>query len=85
MASSAIPLFFKPWLMEGGEYYWDGAVRENVPVRKALELGTTDLIIVLTSPGPWASRPSLGPSTYALLIERVHQIDNSEGLTGQRG
>ena len=85
LASSAIPLFFKPWLMEGGEYYWDGAVRENAPVRKALDLGATDVVVVLTGPAPWAHRTSFGPSAYALVVERLHQIDNPDGFTGKKG
>ncbi len=48
-ASSAIPLVFQPYRIQG-VYYWDGAIREDVPVRKALELGATDLVIVLCSP-----------------------------------
>lgn len=85
IASSAIPLVFKPWLIQGGEYYWDAAVREGVPIRKALELGATDMVVVLTGNGPWADPPEFAPSRYALVIERVHQIDNPEGISGRKG
>jgi hypothetical protein len=85
IASSAIPLVFKPWLVQGGEYYWDAAVREAVPIRKALELGATDMVVVLTGSGPWTHQHELTPSRYALVIERVRQIDNPEGITGKNG
>ncbi len=38
MASSAIPIIFEPWVVQGGEAYWDGAVRESLPLRKAFEM-----------------------------------------------
>jgi predicted acylesterase/phospholipase RssA len=78
IASSAIPMIFKPWLVQGGEYYWDGAVREAVPIRKALELGATDLVAILTGSGPWADRPQFEPRDYALVIERVKQVDDPD-------
>ncbi len=62
IASSAIPLVFGPCLI-AGEHYWDGAIREDVPIRKALELGATDLVIVLTSPRRYA------PASLATLPE----------------
>ncbi|MBI5711116.1 MAG: patatin-like phospholipase family protein [Candidatus Eisenbacteria bacterium] len=62
IASSAIPLVFEPcWI--SGQLYWDGAIREDVPIRKALELGATDLIVVLTSPRRYA------PASLATLPE----------------
>lgn len=85
IASSAIPMIFKPWLIHGGEYYWDGAVRENVPIRKALELGATDLIVVLTGPGPWAKEIEYSPTRFALVVERVHQVSDPDSLLGFPG
>ena len=61
IASSAIPMVFEPAAIRG-EHYWDGAIREDVPIRKALEMGATDLIIIVNSPlkyrpAPLASLP----------------------------
>lgn len=69
MASSAIPIFFSPWHVRGGEAYWDGAVREGIPIHKALELGATDLIAILT--GPRETPTTSGPKKYTLTIEKV--------------
>jgi NTE family protein len=86
-ASSAIPLFFKPERI-GGEDYWDGAVREDIPVRRALQLGATELTIVLCSPrryrpAPLAGLPAeadIGPITNTMhamdiLADQVAQDD----------
>jgi len=86
-ASSAIPLFFKPERI-AGEDYWDGAIREDIPVRRALQLGATELIIVLCSPrryrpAPLAGLPSeanIGPITNTMhamdiMADQVAQDD----------
>jgi hypothetical protein len=68
IASSAIPLVFEPGRI-GGVAYWDGAIREDVPVRKALELGATNLIIVLCSPRAYKPTPlASGPSALQLAL-----------------
>jgi predicted acylesterase/phospholipase RssA len=56
IASSAIPLMFEPASIQG-EAYWDGAIRDDVPVMKALQLGATDLIIILSSPRKYEPTP----------------------------
>jgi hypothetical protein len=76
LASSAIPLLFEPWIMKG-RGYWDGAVREGVPIRKALELGATDLIVVLTEPRPDAVRRPSRPS-FTLEIGKFRSVRRSD-------
>lgn len=76
LASSAIPLYFAPWLMKGGENYWDGATREGIPIHKALELGATDLIAILT--GPRESISHQPPTAYTLTIERVRRVSKGD-------
>ena len=71
-ASSAIPLVFKPELIDG-EYYWDGAIREDIPVRRALELGATDLTIILCSPRKYRPTPLAGLPSSA----QINQITNA--------
>jgi len=83
MASSAIPIFFAPWLIKGGEYYWDGATVEGVPIHKALELGASDLIIVdNTPPARIANRSA---DKYTLTIERVRQGGDNSPDDGSAG
>ena len=55
MASSAIPVAFPPVRLsdaEGGsgDWYLDGGVRLNAPVKPALELGADRLVVVATHP-----------------------------------
>ncbi len=93
IASAAIPLVFQPKRIAGVEY-WDGAIREDVPVHKALQLGATDLTIVLTSPrkykpGSLATLPSginVNPVEYIMramdiMADEVFQNDLSSVLT----
>ena len=49
LASSAIPAAFKRVRIHGYDYI-DGAVREDVPLRAALELNPSHVIVVTTSP-----------------------------------
>jgi len=49
MASSAFPIFFPMPEIDG--YNWtDGGVRETAPLRDAVELGATEIDVILTSP-----------------------------------
>ncbi len=52
-ASCALPFFCKPYTVNGRAYY-DGALGDPVPVKKALELGCDKLVLILTKP---ANRP----------------------------
>src|SRR5262249_8072598 len=52
-ASSAIPVAFPPVVMAGplgDENYVDGGVRENVPVREAVEAGAQRVFSILLNP-----------------------------------
>jgi NTE family protein len=47
MASSAIPSIFPPVYVESqGRWYYDGGTRLNTPIKPALKLGATHLIVV---------------------------------------
>jgi predicted acylesterase/phospholipase RssA len=74
MASSAIPIIFEPWVVQGGEAYWDGAVRESLPLRKAFEMGASDVIGILT--GPSARRNVTRARRYSVIIHEVRAIDD---------
>jgi NTE family protein len=49
MASSAVPFLFAPVRMEG-EYYGDGAMRQNAPLSPAIRLGADRLLVVGVRP-----------------------------------
>ncbi len=48
-ASSALPFACKPYVIDGVPYY-DGALGDPVPVKKAFELGCDRVILILTKP-----------------------------------
>ena len=48
-ASSSIPFFNKPYIINGKPYY-DGALGNPVPVAKAFELGCDCIVLILTKP-----------------------------------
>ena len=49
MASSCLPVFCKPVVINGRSYY-DGGLSDPVPYRKALENGCDKIIVILTKP-----------------------------------
>ncbi len=48
-ASSSIPFFNKPYIINGKPYY-DGALGNPVPVKKAFEMGCDFVVLILTKP-----------------------------------
>ncbi len=48
-ATCALPMFFPPIEIEGTKYY-DGGLADPIPVKKALEDGCDNVIVVLTQP-----------------------------------
>ncbi len=48
-ASSAIPFFCKPYTVDEIPYY-DGALSDPVPIKKAFELGCERVVVILTKP-----------------------------------
>ena len=70
IASSTIPIVFEP-IEIAGEYYWDAAIREDVPIRKALQMGATDLTIIVSAPRKYAPGAL---ATVPVDINIVHRI-----------
>lgn len=55
-ASCAIPYACKPYPVQG-TYYYDGAVSDPVPVKKAFELGCDRVVLILTKPADLIRTP----------------------------
>ncbi len=53
-ASCSIPLWYEPTVIKGTTYL-DGGTLVNTPFRKALELGATEIVVVMMA--PWPGRP----------------------------
>ncbi len=72
-ASCSIPLWYEPTKIEGTTYL-DGGTIANTPFRKAVDLGATEIVIVLMAPWPgrevrtWKARklPSLQDELLAI-------------------
>jgi predicted patatin/cPLA2 family phospholipase len=58
-ATCALPFFYRGEVMYQGRRYVDGGVSDPVPVAKAIELGATEIVVVLTSRIEQRGAPSL--------------------------
>ena len=62
LASSAIPVLFEP-VRIGDRWYVDGGVRLNVPLKPAIALGATRLVVVATHPSTYPIEGEAAPAT----------------------
>jgi len=69
-ASCALPFFCKPYMVNGRAYY-DGALGDPVPVKKALELGCDKIVLILTKPASRPRKPGKDPE-IARILQRRH-------------
>jgi len=60
LASSAIPVLFRPVEIDGA-YYVDGGVRLNAPLAPAVALGATHVVAVATHPESYPAAPPVRP------------------------
>jgi predicted patatin/cPLA2 family phospholipase len=59
-ATMAIPILFNKKVKVKGRYYVDGGITEGVPLLRAIDLGCTDIIVVLTrNPSFRRKRPNV--------------------------
>ena len=62
LASSAIPVLFRPVEIDGA-YYTDGGVRLNAPLAPAVALGATHVAVVATHPETYPTKPPRRPQS----------------------
>ncbi len=55
-ASCAIPYVCKPYLIHGVPYY-DGALSDPIPIKKAFRLGCEKVVVILTRPAEYVRKP----------------------------
>ena len=88
MASSAIPGVCRPVILDGVPFY-DGALGDPVPVKKAFELGCDKVVLILTLPEDTVRTPGKDPrlarrirkefpEAAKALLNRAHKYN--EGL-----
>ncbi len=83
LASSAIPTIFPPVEIDG-ERFIDGAVVDNVPVRRAIDCGATRIVVLLCGPPRYSPVPTRRPveamidalfiSIHARFVREMAQI-----------
>ncbi|HET6877530.1 MAG TPA: patatin-like phospholipase family protein [Jatrophihabitans sp.] len=62
LASAAVPVAFTPIQLPGADdWYVDGGVRLNTPLKPALKLGCDHLAVVATHPSSWLPYAGPGP------------------------
>jgi NTE family protein len=74
LASSAIPLLFRPVRLEGS-WFVDGSVRQNVPIAPAIRLGAERVLVIALRQQARATAPPRGdgrePPTTAAQLGRI--------------
>lgn len=68
-ASSAIPFVCKPYSVNGTEYF-DGALSDAVPVKKAFELGCDRVVLILTKPESVVRNPKKDEKIASLIRKK---------------
>jgi NTE family protein len=76
LASSAIPALFSPVQIDG-RWYIDGGVRLNVPLKPAIALGASRLVVVATHPSTYPAQPEAPAPT-----ERPDVVDAAVDVLG---
>ena len=98
LASSAIPVLFRP-IDINGAYYTDGGVRLNAPLSPAVALGATRVVVVATHPESYPPAPPaaaqrrppdvidsvasvLGSLLADRMVEDLHTLDTLNAHAG---
>lgn len=68
-ASSSIPFVCKPYIVQEAPYF-DGALGDPVPVRKAFELGCDKVVLVLTKPENEIRSPKKDEKIASLIYKK---------------
>lgn len=76
MASSCIPGVDKPYVINGVPYF-DGALADPVPIRKAFELGCDKVVLILTKPASVPRKPGKDLQ-LAKLIRRRYPVSSKK-------
>jgi NTE family protein len=79
MASSALPPYFAPWRVNG-QYYVDGGVYTNLPLRAAIERGATELTALWIKTAIEAHPPDTGmirvtSAAFTLMVRNLSGLE----------
>lgn len=73
-ASCCLPIFDKPYNWHGKEYF-DGAISNQIPYKKAFEDGCTRVIVILTRPISYRKRNTTSSRFYKTLNKTYPEIE----------
>ena len=73
-ASCCLPIFDKPYNWHGKKYF-DGAIANQIPYKKAFEDGCTNLIVILTRPITYRKTNSRTSKLYKTLSKNYPKIE----------
>lgn len=59
IASCALPIVFRPGVKIGTEVHIDGGLVDPIPVKKAIDLGANNIIVIRTRPRRWIEKLSV--------------------------
>lgn len=82
-ASSAIPLVCHPYPVQG-RLYFDGAVSDPVPVKRALERGCGKVVLILTKPADTVRSPERDRKLAGMLKRKYPKIAEGLSLRAER-
>lgn len=73
ISANAVP--FMSLVERNGDYYADGGFMEHVPIRKAIEMGATEIDVITTKTKEYSANPEVDFKNNPLkLIERLFDI-----------
>lgn len=79
MASSAVPAICQPIEIDGVDYY-DGGIVDPIPVKKAIDDGCDQVVVVLSRARDFIKKPEHLRPAYSMLLRRypntVHALQN---------
>jgi predicted patatin/cPLA2 family phospholipase len=74
-ATSAMPILYNRVVNVNGRGYIDGGLREAVPLLRAIEMGCTDILVVLTRPPDFRRK---APGSFMRIVESIFLKDFPE-------
>lgn len=72
--SSSIPIFYRNILDVAGEPATDGGIADSIPVRRASELGATNIVVLRTRPSGYVKKQSHLAFIFSLYFRKYPQL-----------
>jgi predicted patatin/cPLA2 family phospholipase len=73
-ASSAIPVLYNRTVMLNGSEYIDGSVNDSIPIKRAVEMGATEIYVILTRHDGYRKNNTLIDNLVGSLLNQYPKI-----------